>query len=365
MHWLDKKLFHIGYDPALHGGFPGDNHFGVVFYLTILLLVFTCTIIWTIADRKRLSYNKLFYWFNVYLRYVLAITIFGYGIDKLIPVQMPYPGTVELLTPLGEQGRFNVLWNFMGVSPGFMIFAGACEIIGSLLLMYRRTYLFGALFTCTILTNVVAFNWFYNVPVKLFSLQLLLYDIYLVVPYISVLWLFFFRGQPANPGLKSYGLQTKWKKNVLRYNLIIIPLVICVFSTIGVYNRYKEQQKEHRRNKIYEVTSFVARDSLPPLLTDTLRWRRFVQNYKDYVIIYNMQDKTDWYQCDIDSIRKTFTLHDNPDKSTWHLFHYEYPVRDQLLLTGKWKGQDVVIRMKSLPLDSMYLNKEKIRLIQE
>ena len=365
LHWLDKKLFHIGYDPALHGGFPGDNHFGVVFYLTILLLVFTCTIIWTIADRKRLSYDKLFYWFNVYLRYVLAVTIFGYGIDKLIPVQMPYPGTVELLTPLGEQGRFNVLWNFMGVSPGFMIFAGSCEIIGSLLLLYRRTYLFGALFTCTILTNVVAFNWFYNVPVKLFSLQLLLYDIYLVVPYISVLWLFFFRGQPANPGLKSYGLQTKWKKNVLRYNLIIIPLVICIFSTIGVYNRYKEQQEERRRNKIYEVTSFVAGDSLPPLLTDTLRWRRFVQNYKDYVIIYNMQDKTDWYQCDIDSIKKTFTLHDNPNKSTWHLFHYEYPARDQLLLTGKWKGQDVVIRMKSVPLDSMYLNKEKIRLIQE
>ena len=129
------------------------------------------------------------------------------------------------------------------------------------------------------------------------------------------------------------------KKNVLRYKLIIIPLVICVFSTIGVYNRYKEQQKEHRRNKIYEVTSFVARDSLPPLLTDTLRWRRFVQNYKDYVIIYNMQDKTDWYQCDIDSIKKTFTLHDNPDKSTWHLFHYEYPARDQLFLPVNGKAR--------------------------
>lgn len=338
---------------------------GWYFTWLFFLIAITGTIIWTLLDRKGRSLEKLFFWFNLYLGYVLAIVVFGYGIDKQIPVQMRYPGAVDLLTPLGEQGRFSVLWNFMGVSPGFMMFAGACEIIGSLLLFYRRRSVFGALFTCTILTNVVAFNWFYNIPVKLFSVQLLLYDLYLLAPFASGLWSFFFREGASVLITQHYGFQIKWKQTTLQAKLMIIPLVICALSTIGVYNRYRQEQKENLRCRIYEVTSFVARDSLPPLLTDTLRWKGFVLDYKDYVVIYSMQEKTDWYHCDVDSSEKTFTLHDNPDKTTWHQFHFEYPAHDQLHLTGKWKGRDVSIWMKSLSMDSMFLNKEKITLIQE
>ena len=31
LSWLDKHLYHIGYDPKLHQSFPGDSYFGMVY----------------------------------------------------------------------------------------------------------------------------------------------------------------------------------------------------------------------------------------------------------------------------------------------------------------------------------------------
>jgi hypothetical protein len=365
LHWFDKHIFHTGYDPKIHDPWPGDSHMGVVFYLTALLFAIVLTACWSIYDKKRTSYNKLFYWFNLYLRYTLALTMFGYGIDKLIPVQMSYPGPVALLTPMGQNNLFNVLWQFMGVSRGFMIFSGACEIIGSFLLFSRRTAVFGYLILCTILCNVVAFNFFYNVPVKLFSSQLLIYTLFLLVPYALKLFQFFFYEQPVALTQNSFLFHTRWKRYVIWVLLIVIPVLIDFCVTVVDYRRYERDQTDAKHHRIYEVGAFIAKDTLPPLLTDTLRWKYFVFDYDKYAVIFDMKDNKDWYECDIDSMKKVFTLHDNPDTTTWHVFHYAYPSKDSLLLTGKWKNRDVTIMMKSTPIDSMPLNKEKIRWLRD
>ena len=365
-HWLDTHIFHTGYDPKKHASFPQDNHFGEVFYLTLFLIAVLATVGWTVLDKRRPNYNRLFYWFNVYMRYTLAITILGYGLIKLIPVQMSYPHIVDMTIPYGEQGLFNVLWNFMGVSPGYMILTGASEILAALLLLFRRTVVLGCIFMIFILVNVTAMNWFYNVPVKMFSAQLLFYALFLVAPFAKQLFQFFFKGAATVITVKEYTFQTKWKRYLLTTLMIVVPLAIIVLLTIGDSKRYIHQAADARKEKIYDVTAFVAKDTLPPLTTDTLRWSRlalFV--YGNYAVIYNMKNKLDWYQCDVDSIKKTFTLHDNPDKKKWKLFHYIYPSKNQLQLTGKWKGKDINVLLKSSSTDSIPLNHEKIKLITD
>jgi hypothetical protein len=61
VHWLDIHLFHTGYDPAKQQPFPGDNHFGALFYLLLLVIAVIGAIVWSILDRKRLNYNRLSY----------------------------------------------------------------------------------------------------------------------------------------------------------------------------------------------------------------------------------------------------------------------------------------------------------------
>ncbi len=362
--WLDKHLYHTGYNPKIHESFPEDNHFGSVFYITLFLMAILGCILWSTLDKKRPNYNRLFYWFNLYLRYVLAITMIGYGVVKFIPVQMQHPNIVSMNTPYGEQSLFKVLWNFMGMSPGYMMLTGGAEIVAALLLFSRRTAVFGYLVMTGILVDVVALNWFYNVPVKMFSAQLFAYSFYLVAPYLRTLSHFFFMGKPVAITQKHYVLQSARKKYSLVSVLVIIPVLYTVLVTIGDLKRYVRQHNDLKREKIYDVTAFIAKDTLPPLSTDTIRWKRlalFV--YGNNAVVYNMKDKPDWYQCDVDSVDKVYTFHDGPDRKNWKFLKYYYPSKDVLQLTGKWKGKDIKVLMKATSPDSIPLNKEKIKLI--
>jgi hypothetical protein len=83
------------------------------------------------------------------------------------------------------------------------------------------------------------------------------------------------------------------------------------------------------------------------------------------VVILNMQSGKDYYHFDIDSFKKTITFHNNTDTLTWHIFHYDYSMLGQYFLTGEWKGQPVQIFMKSLPIDSVTINKEIIKWVND
>jgi hypothetical protein len=361
--WLDAHLFHTGYDPKVHDGWPQDNHFATVFYLSLALVSAIVAIVWTLADKRRRDCNKLFFWFNLYLRYILAITIIGYGVDKVIPVQMPWPTSAAMLSNFGEQSRFDVLWRFMGMSPGYMILTGGLEVIAGLFLFNRRTLLVGYLLLMAILVNVVALNWFYNIPVKMYSAQLLVYNLYLLAPYGNRLIQFFFFDKVVPAPQSHYSFGPRWKRRTLAGALIFFPLLFCLFGAIADYDRYVKDSGNRKGEKIYNVTNFVAGDTLPPLTTDTLRWKRLLM-YGGRVVVCNMSDGQDRYTCDVDSVKGTYTFHANPDSTNRHLFHYSYPGKDQLQLSGEWKGKAVRVTMKLLPTDSIPLNREKIILIQ-
>ena len=363
-YWIDKYIFHSGYDPKIHASFPQDNHFATVFYLTVFLISCIGSILWGVIGRNKINYNKLFFWFNIYLRYTLAITMIGYGLIKFIPVQMSWPSVSSMLTPYGEHSRFDVLWNFMGVSPGYMRLTGGFEIIGGLLLLSRRTTLFGYLFLLTILINVVALNWFYNVPVKMYSTQLMVYNLFLLAPYANKLFHFFYYNKIIIAHEKQYYIKTTWKKNSFISILVFIPLLFLLSQGLGAYKRFSKDALDKKSEKLYNVTYFIATDTLPPLTTDTLCWKRLMIR-GNTVVVCNMKDEMDYYDCDVDSTKHSFTFHDNPDTATWKVFQYAYPSKDELQLTGKWKEKDIKVLMKSSPIDSMYLNKEEIKLVQD
>lgn len=367
IYWFDRYIFHIGYDPKLHAGYPGDGRFGSAFYLTVALLSIMVTVIWSILDKKRNNYDRLYYWFCLYLRYVVAITIIGYGIDKVIPVQMSHPSLNILTEPYGNTNRFNILWGFMGISPGYMMFTGSFEVIGGLMLFFRRTMVAGYLLIIAILTNVVALNWFYNVGVKMFSMQLLLFTLFLLAPYLKNLLQFLFNnGSTALYSPGRFSFQTKWKKYMLAVVLLSVPAVSILLNIVSDYKRYSEQLGFERVQKVYNVTSFVAKDTLPPLATDTLRWKRvLLYMYGEYFVVYNMQDKSKWFKFKADSAQKTFTLQRGTDKSKWQVLHYTNPAKDQMQLTGKWKGRDIRVSLKLSPVDSIPLNKEKVTFFSE
>jgi hypothetical protein len=366
--WLDKHIFHLGYNPERQPGWAGDNHFGVLFFFSVLFFAIIGTVVWGILDQKRTNYNRLSCWFRLYLRYLLGIVLFAYGINKLIPVQMRYPSVSMMITPFGYFNRFYVLWNSMGAAPGYMIFTGATEVLASLMLFSRRTAVAGYIMTAAVMTNVFALNIFYNINIKMFSGQLLLIALYLLAPYLKPVFRFFFQNHPVPLTQPHYAFDTGWKKYALMAALVIVPLVVCIIDTKGSLDQYSANQEIYRKEKVYDVAAFVSKDTLPPLLTDTLRWKRFLfinSWHIDKAVIMGMDDGSDWYNYNLDTVKKTLTLYDNPDTTTWKILHYIYPAKGQLQLTGKWKGQDIQVSLKEFSVDSMSLNKEKITLMMD
>lgn len=369
LYWLDTHLFHIGYNPKKNMNASPDRAFGIVLYVTFFLLCLLISAVWSWLDRKRPSYNKLNYWFRAYLRYAVAIIMLNYGVIKLMLVQMPYPDAVALLGRVGDQSRFNVLWNFMGASPAYQFFTGMCEVIASLFMLFRRTSVLGYLLMCAILTNVVALNIFYNVPVKISSSLLLVCVLYLLAPFLRRLIQLFFYEQQISFAEKHYHFQSKKTKYLLN---VFGGLVISIFLISSISLNLKHYQEDlAARGKIYEVTSFSTKDSLPSNITDTLNWKRLALvafgTTKYAVIYYNNQEASagDWYNYEMDTAKKTFNIRDAGGPNIHHyVFNYERTENEGLSFTGKFKDYDVKINMKPV-MDSMYLNREKIKLVQD
>jgi hypothetical protein len=91
------------------------------------------------------------------------------------------------------------LWNLIGLNPVYEIICGSAEVLGGVLLLYRRTALAGALFSTFVITNVVLYNFCYDVPVKLFAVNLLLGCIFLALPDAVSLCRYFWSHTPTAP----------------------------------------------------------------------------------------------------------------------------------------------------------------------
>ncbi len=118
------------------------------------------------------------------MRYTLAFTLFGYGFAKDLP-HPPIPLT-RLRKASGNVRRFFSLAGRPLVvhgraSTAYIIFAGTAEVLPGLLLLFRRTTTLGGLAAFAVLLNVVALNFCYDVPVKLYSTNLVLMSLYRLV----------------------------------------------------------------------------------------------------------------------------------------------------------------------------------------
>lgn len=114
--WLNDHLFHFPFNKETQqpeSVIDFCQH--LVFILGSLLIAFT----WSIIDRKRKSYNNLHFGLTIILRITLCIITFGYGIEKLIPVQMPTPNLYQLTNSLGNQN--GLLWPLLGVGKTYQI----------------------------------------------------------------------------------------------------------------------------------------------------------------------------------------------------------------------------------------------------
>lgn len=274
------------------------------------------TILWSVLDRGRTNYVSLHEWLRVILRYALGIAMVTYGMAKIAHVQMLPPHLAKLVQPLGESSPTSLLWIFMGLSSAYSVFTGVIEAVGGALLFNRRTATLGALVSFGALSQVLALNLSYDVSAKLWSANLLLLTLILLIPELPRLLSLFVLNRPV-PSLELRPVFRRERANRLAFRIGML----CVAITLGLrlYGLANERGRAYARTPtllhgIYEVDLFSSNGSvLPPLLTDETRWRTVVFERSGLASVRFMNDVVVDFLTSVDRESGTVMFLANPD----------------------------------------------------
>jgi hypothetical protein len=237
-------------------------------------------VVWSLVDRRPRDHRRLAYWLRQAMRYYVASAALGYGFIKLALLQMTFPSTSQLATPLGDLLPMRFSWLFIGYSATYQFFSGAMETLAGLLLLYRRTVTAGLFVAVGAFANVVMINLAYDVPVKLYASHLFACSALLLAFDAPRLVRFLVLNQPA-PATAAYDrpFAGGWRRGVAVAAKAFLLLQFLVLPAWGTWQRWQNAQAEARRPTpfpvgVYDVTRFVVgRDGVPASVADTLRWR--------------------------------------------------------------------------------------------
>jgi uncharacterized membrane protein YphA (DoxX/SURF4 family) len=265
-----------------------------------------------VLDRRRRDYRRLYDWLHLYVRWVLLSAMISYGMYKVIKTQFPLPGPERLLQPYGESSPMGLLWTFMGQSTAYTIFAGSLEVLGGLLLIFRRTATLGALVVAAVMTNVVMLNLCYDVPVKLYSSHLLLMAVLLAAPGLEriVRAVVLHEAVPATVP-RGPLFARRWQ----RVGAAVLALALLAWTGYRLVDQGLERYAQGDGAPtpayygVWEVESFVRNgETLPPLTTDANRWQRVIINKYGGLGIRRMNGARARYKLTSDPSQHTLAL---------------------------------------------------------
>jgi hypothetical protein len=95
--WLGVYLYNISDEIIARMSGSGDALFDYLVILTVFLIAIIGTIIWSLFDRKRNDYAKIYYWFTVAIQYYVGVMLISYGMVNVIQLQFAYPGLYRML----------------------------------------------------------------------------------------------------------------------------------------------------------------------------------------------------------------------------------------------------------------------------
>jgi hypothetical protein len=109
----------------------------------------------------------------------------------------------------------------------------------------------------------------------------------------------------------------------------------------------------------YEVTTFIRdKDTIPPLTTDSHRWRRVFVHRRGYVIIQGMDDEMHDYTFEMDTIGKKWFLNEESSGISSEFGYKELP-RGGLRITRSDGVLDIELKkieLSQLPVLSAEFN---------
>ncbi len=337
-------------------------------WLVVLVIAVAGAFIWTRRDSKSTEYNALYYWLRVIVRYRLAVALIAYGFIKLFPLQAPLPSISNLNTAYGDLSSWKLFAMSLGVVPNYQSFLGAVEILGGLLLLYRRTATIGTLIIIPFTGNVFISNLAYEGGEYVYSFYLIILALFLYSFDAIRLYRLLTLEQATVPNRFNPIFQKGWQKNSRVALKTAFVFFFVFFYGAKTYAGYKTGPYQYPQSAglasaagLYNVKEFTINgEEHAYSALDPVRWKDVVfENWAtisirssppaviDFTNVENIhdQDRLRNYEQAGSGGRHYYSYTMNEEKQTLHLInkvtpsdsltlHYSRPDSSTIILSG-------------------------------
>lgn len=240
---------------------------GLAVFLVLSSVIFS--IIWYRKDKEgTIDSTRMLALFQGLLRYAIAFDLCMIAWQKIFHLQFMTP-IGKLDNPFSSFSLSDLMWAFFGQSYPFIVTIGLSQIIGSVLLLFGRTRLIGVFILIPVLLNIIFIDFFYEIGVgPLFQAIILLagvtYFLFIEYDRLKVFFLL------SNNDLPSIRINSNLMKNVLRFSVVIIPLLLILTNTRLAPYVYQKTQLPKGRYEVRKLSinqKDIQRDGCDSVLT--------------------------------------------------------------------------------------------------
>jgi hypothetical protein len=361
--WVGVHVFYLtGESANWHPTGSGDTAMHYIDFAVKLVLALVGAVIWSAVSEtrgKRQQYRTAYAWLRLFLRFMLADTLLEYGFIKIFPAQFGPLGTYGLTESYGDSTPMHLLWTFIGQSRTYMIFGGLMEAIPGALLLFRRTSTVGLLGSAAVLLNVVMMNFAYDVPVKLYSLHLLLMTLFLLLPDIRPMWQFLMERKEAS--LTGVWVP-RWDRRSLRiggYVLQTLVVVGTLYNLVWInYQQTRVRSPAGPLKGMYAVSEAKG-------VAGNARWAQvFFEDHRGehFLGLVGPDKKPRRYVVTYDVAAQTMRITDRDAPAS---FHWSKNEAGTLVLSGSFKGELASMNLLRTSPETFTLNSRGFHWVTE
>jgi hypothetical protein len=216
----------------------------------------------------------------------------------------------------------------------------------------------------------MAINYCFDVPVKLLSTALVLMALFLIARDANRFFNFFFLNKPAPASnLSPHRFKARWKNITLisiKYLLIAYTVFFGLKGALETAKTYGDTAKKPPLYGLYDVKAFIVnKDTLKPLTTDTVRWRKLAISYPGNAFVKFINDSTNYFAFKIDTLKKKIVMNKYSDTVHKYTFTYYTPNKDSLVLKGTFKKDSIQVRFHKDDVNKFLLVRRGFHWINE
>ena len=331
----------------------GDTLYNWVHEVTLLGLAVVVGSILTAAWRSERGKRRWYAWLLVLVTVYIASCMLLYGFAKVFPRQFGQPSLLSLYENYGQSSPMRLLWTFMSYSRPYTVFTGILEVAAGVLLIPRYTRTLGALLTLGIMANVLMLNLSYDVPVKIFSMQLIMLTLFLIYADRKRL-LQFLRNNPVGPRTFPTLTHSERANRILSRGKYVLLVFICGLTIF----MNTQSLPGHERSPLYGIYIVESMtEQRPDESSSRPRWQRLIFEVPEMMVAVLPDGSNKSFRCTIDADKRSLIVHqrDDPDATYMDLSYRKS--EDGLVFTGTSYTRDVRIETETVDLTSFGINR--------